>query len=252
MGASSLDRCAATTTDEERRAAEEPLGRTAAAAAAGRLVNETVWSMTFAIGKERMRGIGIEKEERVMETKRRAKPQKKRTSNHNSKKKKNRKKKTRPSQPATMRPATATANAVATATKSISRTESLELVRCLLRVVSLFGRGGGRGGTEKKEDGPNARESVFIFFFLLPSTSVAPPASDHLHASEGTRGRTRKLKYEGKKAGRKGKTRGRVAVSSFFFFSPTATNDEKKKLSSSPSSTSRISAASSRTRSSSR
>jgi hypothetical protein len=33
--------------------------------------------------------------------------------------------------------AAATATTVATATKAISRTESLELVRCLLRVVSF-------------------------------------------------------------------------------------------------------------------
>ena len=111
MGASSPDRCAATTTDEERRAAEEPLGRTAAAAAAGRLVKETVRSMTFAIGKERRKWIGIgieEKEERVRRdeeeeqatSKKRGKT---RTSIHNSKKKK-KLKKTRPLAPRSQQP----------------------------------------------------------------------------------------------------------------------------------------------------
>lgn len=74
-----------------------------------------------------------------------------------------------------MRPAAAaTATAVATATKSISRTESLELVRCLLRVVSLFFGvvGGSRGrGTSKTR----AR----VCFFLLRSSvrRFSPPRS---------------------------------------------------------------------------
>ena len=99
-----------------------------------------------------------------------------------------------------MRPAAATANAVATATKSISRTESLELVRCLLRVVSLFGGGGRR---RKRTSQPRAR--VCFFFFLLPSSSVAPPASEHRQASEGPRGGLKELNDAGRKREEKGK-----------------------------------------------
>lgn len=72
-----------------------------------------------------------------------------------------------------MRPAAAaTAIAVATATKSISRTESLELVRCLLRVVSLFWGGWGK---QRKRNEPNASESVFFSSSFFPLPPVASP-----------------------------------------------------------------------------
>ena len=88
---------------------------------------------------------------------------------------------------ATMRPAAATATAVATATKSISRTESLELMRCLLRVVSPGGEVE-KDKEKKRRTSKSASERVFFFFLLLLSSpSVPPPASERRRASEGPR-----------------------------------------------------------------
>lgn len=264
-GASSLERCAATTAEEERRAAEEePLGRTATAAA-GRLVTETVRSIALEIGRERRRrgilswGERTSEEENKLERKQKGK--KNSFENHISQGEKNSALSPLATNhlrqnTATMRPAAATATAVATATKSISRTESLELMRCLLRVVSPGGEVE-KDKEKKRRTSKSARERVFFsssFSFHLPQSlppprSAAEPARDLEKTPSGATMRRKRGKR-----GERGRARG-LSFFPFFFFSPTERTGNSKTLFQnlllSPSSTSRTSVASSRTPSSS-
>ena len=157
---------------------------------------------------------------------------------------------------ATMRPAAATATAVATATKSISRTESLELMRCLLRVVSPGGEVE-KDKEKKRRTSKSASERVFFsssFSFHLPQSlppprSAAEPARDLEKTPSGATMRRKRGKR-----GERGRARG-LSFFPFFFFSPTERTGNSKTLFQnlllSPSSTSRTSVASSRTPSSS-